>query len=566
MISTIEIFCCYAREDQELLRNLKKHLMPLQRQGLITIWSDTDITAGATWEEEINQHLNTAHIILLLVSPDFIASEYCYSKEMKQAMQRHERGEARVIPIILRPTHWKGAPFDKLQALPANASPVIDQSWHTVDDALYDVAEQISTVVRDLRIQHYMAEADHLYQNHRYEEALVIYDQVIALFPEYVPEYALAHLGKGETLLALKRYQESLDILDKAIQVDPKLTSAHFHQSRAQALCNLQRFEESLAAYNEAIRLDPRTPHFYADKTDVLLHLHRYPEALETSEQLIRLEPNEAEHYQHKGELLLQLRNWAEALEAYEQAIRLDPRAAFYDKKGELLLLLRKYEEALAASEQAIQRAPKEAAYHLKKGEVLLRLHRYEPALATYEDARTCGAESNPYTYYGTGEALLGLQRYEQALAAYEQALRVAAPDPDPQFHHGEGVAHDYLAQHHTSLAQQAYEREKQARLHWKAKENIALLLILSTSSGAFSLLRILTGHTSYVLSVAFSPDGLTLASGSHDNTIKLWEVPTGRLLRTLTEHTNYVSSVAFSPYGLTLASGSIDKTIKLWG
>src|SRR5207247_6423459 len=124
--------------------------------------------------------------------------------------------------------------------------------------------------------------------------------------------------------------------------------------------------------------------------------------------------------------------------------------------------------------------------HHLKKGEVMLRLHRYAPALATYEDARTCGAESNPYTYYGTGEALFGLQRYEQALAAYEQALRVAAPDPDPQFHHGEGVAHDYLAQHHTSLAQQAYEREKHARRHWKSTAHRALLLILSASSSAF--------------------------------------------------------------------------------
>src|SRR5438105_10436474 len=123
MVSTIEIFCCYAREDQELLRNLKKHLMPLQRQGLITIWSDTDINAGATWEEEINKHLNTAHIILLLVSPDFMDSEYCYSKEMKQAMERHERGDACVIPVLLRPVRCQGAPFGKLQALPYNAQP-----------------------------------------------------------------------------------------------------------------------------------------------------------------------------------------------------------------------------------------------------------------------------------------------------------------------------------------------------------------------------------------------------------------------------------------------------------
>src|SRR5437588_2212501 len=319
MVSTIEIFCCYAREDQELLRNLKKHLMPLQRQALITIWSDTDINAGATWEEEINKHLTTAHIILLLVSPDFMDSEYCYSKEMKQAMQRHERGEARVIPIILRPTYWKGAPFDKLQALPTDAKPLTDQRWHTIDDALYDVAEQISTVVRNLRIQHYIAEADHLYQDHRYEEALVIYDKVIALFPEN----AFALLGKGETLLALKRYQESLDMLDKAIQVDPKVASAHFHQSRAQALCNLQRYEESLAAYDKALGINPQNARLYDEKTTVLLYLKRYDEAFKIYEQLIRLEPNKVEHYQYKGDLLLRLRRFQEALEAYEQAMPL---------------------------------------------------------------------------------------------------------------------------------------------------------------------------------------------------------------------------------------------------
>ncbi len=178
MTSTIEIFCCYAREDQPLLYKLKTHLMPLQWQGLITIWSDTNINAGMEWEQEIKKHLDTAHIILLLVSSDFMASEYCYSKEMKRAMQRHERGEARVIPILLRPTYWKGAPFDKLQALPTNARPVTDRSW-TEDEALYDVAEQISTVVKSLRIQNYIAEADQLYHEQRYEEALVMYDQLL---------------------------------------------------------------------------------------------------------------------------------------------------------------------------------------------------------------------------------------------------------------------------------------------------------------------------------------------------------------------------------------------------
>src|SRR6266568_383756 len=218
--SKIEIFCCYAREDQELLQRLKKHLMPLQRQGLITIWSDTNINAGAEWEKEINKHLDTAHIILLLVSSDFMDSEYCYSKEMKQAMQRREQGEARVIPVILRPTYWKGAPFEKLQALPTDARAV--KSWPDPDDAFFNVAEQISTVVKELRIQSLLAEASKLHADQRYEEALVIYDQLILLEPASAP----AHLGKAEVLLALERYEESLAAFDEARQADPTVADA----------------------------------------------------------------------------------------------------------------------------------------------------------------------------------------------------------------------------------------------------------------------------------------------------------------------------------------------------
>lgn len=144
----VEIFCCYARKDKPLLSELRTHLMPLQRQGYITLWADTDIDAGTEWEEEINKHLNTAQIILLLVSSDFIASEYCYSKEMTRAMERHKAGEAQVVPIILRPVLWKHAPFGILQALPTDARPIIGSTWHNQDEALLDVANGIQKVVQ----------------------------------------------------------------------------------------------------------------------------------------------------------------------------------------------------------------------------------------------------------------------------------------------------------------------------------------------------------------------------------------------------------------------------------
>ena len=147
-MASIEIFCCYARTDQSLLNELKRHLSPLQRQELITLWNDTDISPGANWEKEIEKHLNTAQIILLLVSPDFIASEYCYSKEMLRAMERYEAGEAHVVPIILRPVLWENTPFGLLKALPTDAKSLSGPTWHNLDEALFDVAKGIRNVVQ----------------------------------------------------------------------------------------------------------------------------------------------------------------------------------------------------------------------------------------------------------------------------------------------------------------------------------------------------------------------------------------------------------------------------------
>jgi KaiC/GvpD/RAD55 family RecA-like ATPase len=154
----VKIFFCYAHEDEALLNKLKAHLRPLQLQGLIDIWYDRDINAGMEWEKEIDKHLNTADLILLLVSPDFINSDYCYSTEMKRAMERHEKGEAHVIPIILRHVYWQGM-LGKLQALPTDAKPVTSSFWHTFDEAFLDVIEGILKTLQKLREQPSTGEA-----------------------------------------------------------------------------------------------------------------------------------------------------------------------------------------------------------------------------------------------------------------------------------------------------------------------------------------------------------------------------------------------------------------------
>src|SRR5438128_5859961 len=113
----ITIFYSYSHRDERLRKQLEDHLSGLQRRGLIASWHDRDIDAGTEWKTQIDTRLQNAQIILLLISGSFLASDYCYALEMTAAMERHKRGEARVIPIILRPCLWQGAPFAGLQVL-----------------------------------------------------------------------------------------------------------------------------------------------------------------------------------------------------------------------------------------------------------------------------------------------------------------------------------------------------------------------------------------------------------------------------------------------------------------
>ena len=144
----IEVFFSYAYEDEALRDQLAKHLKEMQRQGLIRQWHDRQIGAGKEREGEIDRHLNNAQIILLLVSVDFIASDNRFDKEIKRAMERHQKGEARIIPVILRPVDLKGLPFSQLQALPTNRKPIT--TWSNQEEAFLDIAKGIRAVVEEI--------------------------------------------------------------------------------------------------------------------------------------------------------------------------------------------------------------------------------------------------------------------------------------------------------------------------------------------------------------------------------------------------------------------------------
>src|SRR5450755_865456 len=146
--TAISVFISYAHKDEALLQQLHTHLSSLTRPGSIVTWYDRQIGAGSDWAGEIDAHLEQASIILLLVSADFLASDYCYKNEMKRALERHDAGQARVLPIIVRPVDWKDMPFARLQALPTDARPIT--TWRNRDQAWVNVVAGIRRALEDL--------------------------------------------------------------------------------------------------------------------------------------------------------------------------------------------------------------------------------------------------------------------------------------------------------------------------------------------------------------------------------------------------------------------------------
>lgn len=144
----LAVFISYSHQDEALKEELEVHLSTLKRQGKITPWQDRTLEAGTEWDPQIKAALEAAHIILLLVTPRFMASNYINDVELAHALERHRAGTARVIPIILKPVDLAGTPIAQLQALPKDAKPIT--RWDDQDEAFLNVVQGIRRVVDTL--------------------------------------------------------------------------------------------------------------------------------------------------------------------------------------------------------------------------------------------------------------------------------------------------------------------------------------------------------------------------------------------------------------------------------
>lgn len=181
MNEPIKVFLSYSHKDDELKKEFCDHLAVLQNNQLIAAWQDRNIDAGLEWADAIHQNLEQAEIILLLVSSAFMASRYCYSIEMQQALKRHKTGAATVIPVIIRDSSWTTSPLGQLQAVPRDNRAVAtwgdqfarDTAWRQVTEEITKVAQgmidrrqsESMAVQKANAIQAFRAKAESFYKD-----------------------------------------------------------------------------------------------------------------------------------------------------------------------------------------------------------------------------------------------------------------------------------------------------------------------------------------------------------------------------------------------------------------
>lgn len=142
-----KVFISYSHKDETFKDELDTHFSALKRSGLVDVWHDRRIDAGTEWDDEIKAELESADIILLLVSANFLASEYIWKVEIARAMERHRAKEAKVVPVFIRSCDVKGMPFEGIQGVPRDAKPVA--SFTDRDEAYVQIAKGIRAILEN---------------------------------------------------------------------------------------------------------------------------------------------------------------------------------------------------------------------------------------------------------------------------------------------------------------------------------------------------------------------------------------------------------------------------------
>jgi tetratricopeptide (TPR) repeat protein len=349
------VFISYAHEDEALCHEFIKHLSELQREGLVRDWYDREITGGSEWAEQINERLNSADIIVLLVSPDFLASEYCCGVEMTRALEREKAHQARVVPVILRPSEWATSALAKFNALPQDGKPVVD--WPTVnpnehDHGFLNVVEGLRGVALELRPpaastpppeSSEVPERPWMRKLRRWPFAVASGLILLCLLgligiaaarfrraSQQRSERVRQYLAQGDDQLKVGRYEGAREPYQQALRLSANNPVASIRLQ----IIDLAKLRPDAVAFDlrlyELLGQAPRDPYLKVLEGDYLVGQGKPDDAMKCYKDAIALNPDLAEAYFRMGVLYDQRRDIARARRMYQDAVRLAPSSPQY--------------------------------------------------------------------------------------------------------------------------------------------------------------------------------------------------------------------------------------------
>jgi formylglycine-generating enzyme required for sulfatase activity len=250
--TAVKVFISYSHKDEDLRKELDTHLKILERQGYISPWHDRKIEAGDEWKKEITTYLENADVILLLVSANFLASDFCYDIETKRALERQKADGALIVPIILKPCAWKESPVSSFQVMPKDGKPI--SIWNDQDLAFTDITEKLKEKAKQL--------IERRKQQHLQTQQQAAREEYRQKLEEYLADGVLSALE-----------QENLQELAQARGIAP--TDAE--EMNTQALNQRQEYEEKLERYRQAFEraiqdqfpLSPTTRALLKERQDI---------------------------------------------------------------------------------------------------------------------------------------------------------------------------------------------------------------------------------------------------------------------------------------------------------
>ncbi len=523
---SIELFISYSHKDEALRDELATHLAIMQRQGEITTWYDRQIGAGSEWANQIDNNLKKADIILLLISSYFLASDYCYDIELKLAMERHEAGEALVVPIILRPVNWFGASFGKLQAYPKDAKPVT--SWANQDEAFLSVIQGIGIAANNLR-----------------ELRQQKFQQKEAAINQYKKKVEEA-LSDGKISLPER------DTLDE-LRDELGLTPEEVNEIEKLAFEPWKKYEENLQKYQKTLIKVIEYEYPFSDETQKDLELRQRDLGIK-SEDVARIEkPILAQAKAKYQEKLQTEQSQIKQQQDSERVKQLELQKQ--QEKEEYKNKLRHYEQEFL---KAI-----EGEYPISEI-VRNKINGWQQSL---------GLKAEDIAHIEHPILAQAKAKYQRQVEAEQKAERPQKLEAQQQKQWETQKQHQPTKKHYQSFTELIGHSKMFAGVRSVAISPDGKIIASGSEDYTIKLwnletkreIRTLSGHSHFVRAVAFSPDGDMVISGSTDKTIKLWNWKTGQEIGTLANHSKPVTTVAISPDGETLASGSHDKTIKLW-